>query len=142
MLTSEDFTGIRDELADDFQVLAEDQLGQIRQLVAQLDDDRLDALIQFESYERSRVREEKAREPVTVNLSDEEPLLEGDQTKTSQTEKPESEKQTEQPPIEQPEQSQSQPQPQQQQQAQPQQPQPEEQLETLEQSILDILGEQ
>ena len=152
MLTSEDFTGIRDELAEDFQALAEDQLEQVRQLVAQLDDDRLEAQIQFESYERSRIRGEKEREPVTVNLSDEEPLLEGDRTGSSQTEMPEPERQTEQPEsakqteqqqqVEQPEQPQSQPQPQQQQQAQPQQPQPEEQLETLEQSILDNLGEQ
>mgnify|MGYP000432720776 FL=1 len=138
MLTSEDFTGIRDELAEDFQALAEDQIGQVRQLVAQLDDDRLEAQIQFESYERSRVREEKAREPVTVNLSDEEPLPEGGQTGPSQTEEPEpvkeTEEQTEQLPMEQTEQSQSQPQPQQQ-QTQP--PQPEEQSNTLEQNILD-----
>jgi hypothetical protein len=133
MLTSEDFTGIRDELAEDFQALADDQLGQVRQLVAQLDDDRLEAQIQFESYERSRTREEEARVQVTVNLSDEEPYPEGGQTGTSQTEKQEPEKQTEQPPMEQ---SQQQP------QAEPQQPQPEEQLETLEPSIQDILEEQ
>ena len=60
MLTSEDFTAIRNELADDFQALADDQLVQVRQLVAQLDDDRLEAQIQFESYERSWIREEKA----------------------------------------------------------------------------------
>ena len=85
-LTFEDFTAIRDELADDFQVLADEQLAQVRQLVAQLDDDRLDAQIQFESYERSRVREEKAREAATVNLSDEEPSPAEGQDGTSQPE--------------------------------------------------------
>ena len=71
-LTSEDFTAIRDELAEDFAALADELLVQVRQLVAQLDDDRLDAQIQFESYERSRLREEKERQGVTVNLSDDE----------------------------------------------------------------------
>ena len=85
-LTSEDFTAIRDELANDFQALADDQLVQVRQLVAQLDDDRLEAQIQFESYERSRIREEKAQEAVTVNLSDEEPSPDGGQAGTSQPE--------------------------------------------------------
>ena len=155
-LTSEDFTAIRDELADDFQALAEDQLVQVRQLVAQLDDDRLEAQIQFESYERSRIREEKAREPVTVNLSDEEPSPEGGQAGTSQpettptegatTEKPDPEQRTEeqaqQPSTEQSEQSQPQQQQKSQQQAQQQQPTSEEPLEPLEQSILDILDEQ
>ena len=142
MLTSEDFTGIRDELAEDFQALAEDQLGQVRQLVAQLDDDRLEAQIQFESYERSRIREEEARVPVTVNLSDEEPLPEGGQTGSNPTETSPTESAT----METPERSQAKPQPQQQQQAESQQQaepqQPEEERETPEPSIQDILEEQ
>ena len=73
MLTSEDFTAIKDELAEDFTALADEQLVQVRQLIAQLDDDRLDAQIQFESYERTRLRQEEAKQAATVNLSDEEP---------------------------------------------------------------------
>jgi hypothetical protein len=45
MVTSEDFTTIRYELAKDFTTLADEQLVQVRQLVAQLDDDRLEAQI-------------------------------------------------------------------------------------------------
>ena len=138
-LTSEDFTAIRDELAEDFQALADEQLVQVRHLVAQLDDDRLDAQIQFESYERSRLREDKAREAVTVNLSDEEPSpvqgtaedqagvsqAEGATTETpvpeQQPEPPAQPPQSEQPPTDQP-------------QTQPQQKQQvsDEPLETLE----------
>ena len=70
MLTSEDFTAIKDELAEDFTALADEQLVQVRQLIAQLDDDRMDAQIQFESYERSRLRQEAAKQAATVNLSD------------------------------------------------------------------------
>ena len=42
MLTKEDFTVLKDELADDFVSLVDEQLAVVRQLVAQLDDDRLD----------------------------------------------------------------------------------------------------
>ena len=45
MLTKEDFTAVRDELVEDFVTLADEQLAMVRQLVAQLDDDRLDAQI-------------------------------------------------------------------------------------------------
>ena len=85
-----DFTAIKDELAEDFTTLADEQLVQVRQLIAQLDDDRLEAQIQFESYERSRLREENVRKAATVNLSDEEPSLvqglDGDQAGVSQPE--------------------------------------------------------
>mgnify|MGYP006905974726 CR=1 FL=1 len=73
MLTQEDFTAIKEELAEDFTALADEQLVQVRQLIAQLDDDRLDAQIQFESYERTKLRQEKAKQAATINLSDEEP---------------------------------------------------------------------
>ena len=73
MLTKEDFTAVKDELADDFVTLADEQLPMVRQLVAQLDDDRLDNQIQFESYERNRLRQEAAKNAATVNLNDEEP---------------------------------------------------------------------
>ena len=39
MLTKEDFTAVKDELADDFVTLADEQLAVVRQLVPQLDDD-------------------------------------------------------------------------------------------------------
>ena len=42
MLTKEDFTAVKDELADDFVTLADEQLAVVRKLVAQLDDDWLD----------------------------------------------------------------------------------------------------
>ena len=62
----------------------------VRQLVAQLDDDRLDNQIQFESYERNRLRQEAAKNAATVNLSDEEPSpkqrLEGEEAGMSQLE--------------------------------------------------------
>ena len=73
MLTKEYFTAIKDELADDFVTLADEQLAVVWQLVAQLDDDRLDNQIQFERYERNRLRQEAAKNVPTVNLSDEEP---------------------------------------------------------------------
>ena len=42
MLTKEDFTAVKDELAEDFITLEDEQLAVVWQLVAQLDDDRLD----------------------------------------------------------------------------------------------------
>ena len=102
-LTSEDFTAIKDELAEDFTALADEQLVQVRQLIAQLDDDRLEAQIQFESYERSRLREEKARQAATVNLSDEEPSPvqgpDGDQAGVSQPETTPTEGTTKETPV-------------------------------------------
>ena len=90
MLTKEDFTIVKDELADDFVTLADEQLAVVRQLVAQLDDDRLDNQIQFESYERNRLRQEATKNAATVNLSDEEPSPkqrpEGDEAGMSQPE--------------------------------------------------------
>ena len=119
----------------------------VRQLVAQLDDDRLDNQIQFESYERNRLRQEAARNAPTVNLSDEEPSPEqrpeGDKARVSQTESKQIEQQSPIPeagqtPSEEPKQSE-----QQQQSEQPQQhePIPEEPQDILEHSILDILDE-
>ena len=72
MLTKEDFTAIKDELAEDFITLADEQLVVVRQLVAQLDDDRLDNQIQFKSYERNRLQKEAAKSAATINLRDEE----------------------------------------------------------------------
>ena len=100
MLTKKDFTTVKDELADDFVTLADEQLAMVRQLVAQLDDDRVDNQIQFESYERNRLRKEAAKNAATVNLSDGEtslkPRAEEDKAGESQTES----KQTKQhPPI-------------------------------------------
>ena len=90
MLTKEDFTAVKDELVDDFVSLADEQLAVVRQLVAQLDDDRLDNQIQFESYEKDRLRQEAMESAGTVDLSDEEPSLEqrpdGDKAGTSQLE--------------------------------------------------------
>ena len=43
--------------------------------MAQLDDDWPDNQIQFESYERNRLRKEAAKSAATVNLSDEETSL-------------------------------------------------------------------
>ena len=68
MLTKEDFTAVRDELAKDFVTLAEEQSAVVRQLVAQRDDDRLDAQIQFESYERTRLRRDEAKQALLVYL--------------------------------------------------------------------------
>ena len=102
MLTKEDFTAVKDELADDFVTLADEQLAVVRQLVAQLDDDRLDNQIQFESYERNRLRQEAAKNAATVNLSDEEPSPkqrpEGDKAGMSQPESNQAE-QLQQPPV-------------------------------------------
>ena len=53
MLTMADFTAVKDELVEDFVTLEDEQLVVVRHLVAQLDDDRLDNQIQFESYERN-----------------------------------------------------------------------------------------
>ena len=155
MLTKEDFTAVKDELADDFVTLADEQLAVVWQLVAQLDDDRLDNQIQFESYERNRLRQEAAKNVATVNLSDEEPLPtqrpDGDEVGMSQPESNQAE-QPQQPPVpgagqtpskeqrsEEPEQQQQSEQ--QQKQQQQQEPIPEEPLETLEHSILDIFDE-
>ena len=41
-MTKEDFTAMKDELANDFVALVEEQIAIVRQRVAQLDDDRLD----------------------------------------------------------------------------------------------------
>ena len=90
MLTKEEFTAVKDELADDFVTLANEQLVVVRQLVAQLDDDRLDNPIQFERYERNRLWQEAAKNAATVNLSDEETLPkqrpEGNEARVIQTE--------------------------------------------------------
>ena len=147
MLTKEDFTAVKDELADDFVTLADEQLPVVRQLVAQLDDDRLDNQIQFESYERNRLRQEAAKNAATVNLSDGETSPkqrpEGDKAGESQTESKQVEQQSPIPeagqtPSEEPEQSEQQQQKSEQQQ---QEPIPEEPLDTLEHNILDILDE-
>ena len=152
MLTKEDFTAVKDELAYDFVTMADEQLAVVRQLVAQLDDDRLDNQIQFESYERNWLRKEAAKNAVTINLSDEETSpkqrQEEDKAGESQTESKQVEQQ---PPIleagqmplkeqrsEEPEQQQ---QLEEQQQKQQQEPIPEEPLHTLEHNILDILDE-
>ena len=86
----EDFPVVKDELADDFVTLGDEQLAVVRQLVAQLDDDRPDNQIEFESYERNRLRKEAAKNAVTVNLSDGEtspkPRPEEDKAGESQTE--------------------------------------------------------
>ena len=104
MLTKEDFTAMKDELADDFVTLADEQLAVVRQLVAQLDDDRLDNQIQFQSYERDRLQQEPAKNAAIVNLSDEEPSLEqGPDRGKAETSQPES-KQVEQPREEPPQQ--------------------------------------
>ena len=73
MVTKEDFTAVKDELADDFVTLADKQLAVVWQLVAHLDDTRLDNKIQFENYERNRLRQDAAKNAATVNLSDEDP---------------------------------------------------------------------
>ena len=73
MLTKEEFTAVKDELADDFVTLADKQLAVVWQLVAHLDDTRLDNKIQFENYERNRLRQDAAKNAATVNLSDEDP---------------------------------------------------------------------
>ena len=90
MLTKEDSTAIKDELAVDFLTLADEELAVVWQLVAQLDDDRQDNQIQFESYERNRLLQEATKNTPTVNLSDEEPSPEqgpeGDKAGVSQTE--------------------------------------------------------
>ena len=70
MLTNEDFTAIKNELAEDFITRANEQLAVARQLVAQLDDNQLDNQIQFESYERNRLRKEAEKSAAIVNLSD------------------------------------------------------------------------
>ena len=58
--------------------------------MAQLDNDRLDNQIQFESYEKEMLRQEATKNAATVNLNDEEPSSEqgpdGDKSWTSQTE--------------------------------------------------------
>ena len=130
----------------------DEQLAAVRQLVAQLDDDRLDNQIQFESYERNRLRKEASKNAATVNLSDGETSPkqrpEGDKAWESQTESKQAEQQppipeTRQTPLkeqrsEEPEQQQQQ-QSEEQQHQQQQEPIPEEPLDTLEHSILDIL---
>ena len=119
----------------------------VRQLVAQLDDDRLDNQIQFESYERNRLRQEAARNAPTVNLSDEEPSPEqrpeGDKARVSQTESKQIEQQSPIPeagqtPLKEQRSAQSEQQ-QQESEQQRQEPIPEEPLDTLEHNILDIL---
>ena len=72
-LEKEDFAAVKDELAEDFVALVDEQITNVRQLVAQLDDDRLDNQIQFESYEKERLRQEATKSTTTINLSDEEP---------------------------------------------------------------------
>ena len=142
MLTKEDFTAVKDELADDFVTLADEQLAVVRQLVAQLDDDRLDNQIQFESYERNRLRQEAAKNAATVNLSDEETSpkqrQEEDKAGESQTESKQAEQQ---PPI--PEAGQTPLKEQRSEEPEQQQQEliPEEPLDTLEHNILDILDE-
>mgnify|MGYP000246954909 CR=1 FL=1 len=58
--------------------------------MAQLDDDRLDNQIQFESYERNRLRKEAEKSAAIVNLSDGETSPKqgpgGDKAGESQTE--------------------------------------------------------
>ena len=76
MLTQEDFTAVKDELADDFVALAEEQIAVVWQLVAQLDDDQLDNQVRFERYEKERLRQEVTKSAATNNLSDEELSLE------------------------------------------------------------------
>ena len=68
MLTQEDFIVVKDELVDEFVALADEQLAVVRQLVAQLDDDRLDNQIEFESYERDMLRQDTSKHAATVNL--------------------------------------------------------------------------
>ena len=75
-LEKEDFAMVKDKLADDFVVLADEQLAVVRQLVAQLDDDRLDNQIWFENYEKERLRQETRKSAAIINLSDEEPSSE------------------------------------------------------------------
>ena len=72
-LEKEDFVAVKDELAEDFIVLADEQRAVVSQLIAQLDDDRLDNQIRFESYEKERLRQEATKSEATINLSDEEP---------------------------------------------------------------------
>ena len=110
----------------------------------------MDAQISFESYERTRLRQEETKQAATVNLSDEEPLPrhgpDGDKDGVGQRESNPVEKLTKEAP----------PQPSvpgatqtpSKEPVSEQQPQLEQQqilvepLETLEQSILDILDEE
>ena len=75
-LTKEDFTTVKDELGDDFVALAEEQIVVVRQLVAQLDNDRLDNQIRLEKYKKERLRQEATKSAATINLSYEEPSSE------------------------------------------------------------------
>ena len=63
---------IREELADNFVSLADEQLVAVQRLVEQLGDDQLDNQLQFERYERERRRQEAARRTVAINISDKE----------------------------------------------------------------------
>ena len=115
--------------------------------MAQLDDDRLDNQIQFESYERNRLRKEAAKSAATVNLSDEETSPkqrpEGDKAGESQKGSKQAEQrppipEAGQTPLKEQRSAQSEQQ-QQESEQQRQEPIPEEPLDTLEHNILDIL---
>ena len=89
-LEKENFVAVKDELAEDFVVLADEQRAVVRQLVAQLDDDWMDNQIRFESYEKERLRQEVTKNATIVNQIDEEPSseqgMDGDKAGTSQPE--------------------------------------------------------
>ena len=71
-MDAENIVAIREELSDDFLSLVGEQLGAMRRLVEQLDDDELDTQLQFERYERERRQQEAAKRVVAINISDEE----------------------------------------------------------------------
>ena len=72
-MDKEDFIAVKNELADDFLTLAEEQIAVVRQLVAQIDDDQLDNQVRFERYEKERLQQEATKSAMKINLNDEEP---------------------------------------------------------------------
>mgnify|MGYP006889220177 CR=1 FL=1 len=63
---------IREELAEDFEAMAQEQTQWIHRLLAEFEDDQLEMTLQLEAYERERTRLAGQPVPEQFNLCDDE----------------------------------------------------------------------
>ena len=83
-MDEESLVTIREELSEDFFALAEEHVKEIRGLVERLDDGRLATQLEFEKYERDRLRQEAKKKTTPITISDEERPTVAEPTNTEQ----------------------------------------------------------
>ena len=55
-MNQESIITIREELTEDFEAMAQEQITGIRRLLEEFEDDQLDMTLQLEAYEKERMR--------------------------------------------------------------------------------------